>query len=90
MQMTLGISDGKSLYACRYSTKRQTRTLYHTASVDAIRDVVPSAERFSSDMRAIVSEPLSDLAEVWVPVPESSFVKVSAGDVSVTEFVPAQ
>jgi glutamine amidotransferase len=90
MQMTLGISDGQSLYACRYSTERQTRTLYHSASVDAIRDVVPGAERFSSDMRAIVSEPLSDLAEVWVPVPESSFVKVMAGDVTVTEFAPAQ
>jgi glutamine amidotransferase len=90
VQMTLGISDGQSLYACRYSTERQTRTLYHTESVDAIRDVVPRAERFSPDMRAIVSEPLSDLAEVWIPVPESSFVKVVAGDVEVTDFVPGQ
>jgi glutamine amidotransferase len=90
MQMTLGISDGESLYAFRYSTERQTRTLYHTASVDAVRELAPRAERFSPDTRAIVSEPLSDLAAAWIPVPESSFVTVAAGDVVVTDFVPAQ
>ncbi len=90
MQMTVGISDGQSLYACRYSTERRTRTLYHTESVEAVRALAPRADRFTPDARAIVSEPLFDLAEAWVPVPESSFVRVSAGDVLVTDFVPSQ
>jgi glutamine amidotransferase len=90
VQMTLGISDGSSLYACRYSTERQSRTLYYSASIDAVKDIAPRAERFSSDARSIVSEPLSDLAEAWISVPESSFVTVSGGDVHVRDFTPAQ
>jgi glutamine amidotransferase len=90
MQMTLGISDGESLYACRYSTERQSRSLYHSASVAAVREMAPGADRFSPDTCAIVSEPLSNLADAWIPVPESSFLTVSAGDVEVTDFVPGQ
>ena len=90
MQMTLGISDGRSLYACRYSTERQSRTLYHSASIDAVREIAPRAGRFTPDSRAIVSEPLSDLEEAWIPVPESSLVTVSAGEVVVADFAPIQ
>ena len=88
LQMTLGISDGQSLYACRYSSERCSRSLYHSESIESLRDVLPRAARFSPDARAIVSEPLSSLAEVWIEVPEASFITVSGGELVVEDFVP--
>ncbi len=88
LQMTLGISDGESLYAVRYSTEGRSRSLFHSASRDATMDIAPDAGRFSRDARAIVSEPLNDLEEEWVPVPESSFLTITRGDVTVEAFEP--
>jgi glutamine amidotransferase len=88
MQMSLGISDGRSLFAFRYSSEGRSRTLFHSENIEAIQQVASEAGRFSPDARAIVSEPLSDLAEAWVPVPESSFVTVAAGAVHCEPFAP--
>lgn len=88
LQMTLGISDGESLYAVRYSTEGQSRSLFHSASRDATMEIAPDADRFSRDARAIVSEPLSDLEAEWVAVPEASFLTVTKGKVSCEPFAP--
>ena len=88
LQMTLGISDGESLYAVRYSTEGDSRSLFHSASRDATMEIAPEAARFSRDARAIVSEPLSDLEEVWIPVPESSFLTITKGEVTCESFTP--
>ena len=88
LQMTLGISDGESLFAVRYSTAGDSRSLFHSASRDATMEIAPAAGRFSRDARAIVSEPLSHLEEDWVPVPESSFVTVTKGRISCEPFTP--
>ena len=86
--MTLGISDGESLYAVRYSTGGKSRSLFHSASRDATMEIAPDAGRFSRDARAIVSEPLSDLETDWIPVPEASFITISRGEVSCKPFAP--
>jgi predicted glutamine amidotransferase len=88
MQMTLGLSDGKRLYAVRYSSEHQSRSLYHSASIEALREIHPALQRFSNDARAIVSEPLSDMSEAWVRVPESSAVVIESGEVNVVPFAP--
>jgi glutamine amidotransferase len=86
--MTLGIADGKSLYAVRYSTEGKSRSLFHSVSRDATMDIAPNASRFSHGARAIVSEPLTDLAEEWVAVPEASFVTITGGDITCEPFKP--
>jgi glutamine amidotransferase len=88
LQMTLGISDGESLYAVRYSTVGDSRSLFHSANRDATMEIAPEAGRFSRDARAIVSEPLSHLEAEWIPVPESSFVTISRGKISCEPFSP--
>ena len=88
LQMTLGISDGESLYAVRYSTEGRSRSLFHSASRDATMEIAPDADRFSRDARAIVSEPLNDLEAEWIEVPEASFLTVTRGKVSREPFVP--
>ena len=88
IQMTLGISDGHSLYACRYSTEGKSRTLFHSANIEAIKEFAPEAGQYSPNTRAIVSEPFNELAEAWVEVPESSFLTISDGDVFSESFEP--
>jgi glutamine amidotransferase len=88
LQMTLGISDGESLYAVRYSTEGASRSLFHSASRDATAEIAPEAGRFSRGARAIVSEPLSNLEADWVPVPEASFLKITGGKISCVPFKP--
>ncbi|MEJ2258759.1 MAG: class II glutamine amidotransferase [Woeseiaceae bacterium] len=88
LQMTLGISDGESLYAVRYSTEGKSRSLFHSASRDATMDIAPDAGRFSRDARAIVSEPLNNLKDEWVAVPEASFVTITKGEIDCESFAP--
>ena len=88
VQMSLGICDGQSLCAFRYSTEGQSRSLFHSIDMEALRQIAPHLEDFSDDARAIVSEPLSDLPEAWVPVPESSFLTVKSGQVECKDFIP--
>ncbi len=88
LQMTLGISDGESLFAVRYSTSGDSRSLFHSASRDATMEIAPEAGRFSRNARAIVSEPLSNLEADWIPVPESSFLTITKGDISCEPFTP--
>ena len=88
LQMTLGISDGESLYAFRYSTEGRSRSLFHSASRDATMEIAPDAGRFSKDARAIVSEPLNDLESEWVAVPEASFLTIRKGKITCEAFAP--
>jgi glutamine amidotransferase len=88
LQMSLGISDGKDLYAVRYSSARRSRSLFHSTDVEALEDITPEADRVSSKTHAIVSEPLTSLADAWQEVPESSFVTIANGKVRHAFFEP--
>jgi glutamine amidotransferase len=88
LQMSLGISDGDKLYAVRYSSARESRTLFHSTDIEALEDITPEADRVSSRTCAIVSEPLTNLADAWQEVPESSFVTIVKGKVHHQYFEP--
>ncbi len=88
LQMTLGISDGKSLFAVRYSTEGKSRSLFYSANRDAAGDIAPEAGRLSRGTRAIVSEPWSDLEDDWIPVPEATFLTITGGEITCEPFAP--
>jgi glutamine amidotransferase len=89
VQMTVGLADGKRLYAVRYSSEGDTRTLFHSKSVDAIREINPDlAQRLPAEARAIVSEPIGDLDIYWEEIPESTAVLLEAGEVDHRPFTP--
>lgn len=95
LQMTLGIADGKRLYAVRYSSEHESRTLYHSKTISALRELLPAefharVSKFSSDACAIVSEPLIGLADLWCEIPESTFVTVADGETSYRHFEPVE
>jgi glutamine amidotransferase len=91
LQMTLAILDGRTLYAFRYSSEGNSRTLFHSADVATLRNRFPTVRQFSDDTRAVVSEPLGDIenvGEAWVEIPESSAVVIAAGKVEMARLQP--
>src|SRR5262249_42944363 len=81
MQGTIAVSDGSTLWAFRYSSQGRSRTLFHSADMDALQEMYPDAERlkdFGHRARVAVSEPLTDLPGVFIEVPESSVATLDA------------
>jgi glutamine amidotransferase len=91
VQMTVATCDGSSMWAFRYSTEHRSRSLYYSTDAAGLRILHPASEifqKFAQDSRLIVSEPLSDLSEVYVEIPESSYITVRHGDHETHPFVP--
>jgi predicted glutamine amidotransferase len=91
IQMTIGTSDGKSLWAFRYSSERDSRTLFYSTDMRTVREMYPERPRLqevSDETRIIVSEPLVDLPGAWNEVPESSYGVVQEGEDELHEFRP--
>jgi predicted glutamine amidotransferase len=93
MQMTVGVADGETLYAVRYSTEGDSRSLYHTTSIAELRKLYPDhpvADLLSDESRLITSEPTSDLEGVWNPVPESTAMIIRHGEIEMRPFQPVE
>ncbi len=91
IQMTIGTSDGKSLWAFRYSSERDSRTLFYSTDVRTVRRLHPELDLLqdiSDESRIIVSEPLGDLSGAWNEVPESSYGFVQDGEDEMHPFRP--
>jgi glutamine amidotransferase len=79
LQMTVVTTDGVTVWAFRYSSERQSRTLFCSQEVDALRRLHPEIQvlrEVSEQTRIVVSEPLSDLPGAWVEVPESHYLVI--------------
>src|SRR5215212_151458 len=91
LQMTIATTDGKNVWAFRYSSERQSRSLYFSTDVLTLRKMYPerpSLQEVSDETRIIVSEPLGDLAGAWNEVPESSYGLVCEGEDELHTFRP--
>ena len=90
-QGTVATSDGTSIWAFRYSSEHQSRSLFYTTDVPTLRTMYPERamlREFSDDARLIVSEPLGDVAGVWNEVPESSYGIVGPDHAEMRPFRP--
>ncbi len=77
VQASFGVADGTRLWAVRYATTGDARSLYSSADADAIRRLHPEnprLQRLSPDDRLIVSEPFSDLPGLWHEIPQQTAV----------------
>jgi predicted glutamine amidotransferase len=91
IQMTIGTTDGKSLWAFRYSSEGKSRTLFYSTDLRTVREMYPDRPRLqqvSDETRIVVSEPIVDLAGAWNEVPESSYGVVREGEDELHPFRP--
>jgi glutamine amidotransferase len=91
IQMTVATSDGKRIWAFRYSSVRNSRSLFYSKDVSTVRTLYPEVEllrEVSDESRLIVSEPVGDLPGAWNEVPESSYGVVQEGQDELRPFTP--
>jgi predicted glutamine amidotransferase len=91
IQMTIATTDGKSVWAFRYSSESKSRSLYYSNDVRTVRQLHPERSRLhelSDETQIIVSEPLVELAGAWTEVPESSYGLVREGEDELHTFRP--
>ena len=91
MQGTIATTDGKSLYAFRYSSEGRSRSLFRSTDASTLRHQYPDnplLAKISDRTRLVVSEPLGDLKGAWREVPESTCVMIRDGEEELRPFVP--
>jgi glutamine amidotransferase len=91
LQMTVATSDGERVWAFRYSSGHQSRSLFYSTDVDTLRRLHPDVEALeglSPETRMIVSEPLGELPGAWNAVPESSYGVIQEGQDEMHDLVP--
>ena len=91
VRMSVAASDGKFVWAFRYSSAGEPPSLYYSASVDTLREQHPEVPIFgtlSEETRLVVSEPLTDLAGAWNEVPASHYGVIEPGKDELKLFVP--
>jgi glutamine amidotransferase len=93
MQMTVATTDGQTIWAFRYSTEGNSRSLWFSTRMDALKAAYPDSEELaglSDETRAVVSEPLGDLPGAWNEVPESHAGIVQPGQDELLPFAPSR
>ncbi len=82
VQASIGVSDGERLWAVRYSTEGNSRTLFASADAQAVKQLHPenpNLQLLRDEDRIVVSEPLADLPGAWHEIPESTALIVQPG-----------
>jgi predicted glutamine amidotransferase len=93
MQMTVATTDGRTIWAFRYSSEGSSRSLFYSTRMDTLKALYPESEELaalSDETRVVVSEPLGDLPGVWNEAPESHVGIVQPGLDELRPFAPAR
>jgi hypothetical protein len=80
-----------TVWAFRYSSEGDSRSLYFSTRMDALKALYPESEELaglSDETRVVVSEPLGDLPGAWNEVPESHVGIVQPGADELRPFSP--
>lgn len=87
--MTLGISDGKSLWGFRYGSDGLGPTLFISPDLKDLYHLNPEMKGKLGDFAAcLVSEPIGNFQERWKPIPENSMVVIEHKKVGISKFDP--
>ena len=92
IQMTVATTDGERVWAFRYSSEGDSRSLFFSTDIVTLKTLYPDDARLQDlgdESRLIVSEPLGTLAGAWNEVPESSWGVIQPGQDEIHDFAPA-
>jgi predicted glutamine amidotransferase len=96
IQMTIATTDGVRVWAFRYSSEGDSRTLFYSTKIETLELMYPDApvmlevvRKAGREARLIVSEPLGDeLRGAWNSVPERSWGVIQPGQDDLRSFNP--
>jgi predicted glutamine amidotransferase len=92
IQMTVAATDGETIWAFRYSSEHDSRSLFFSTRMDVLKALYPDNEQLhglSDETRVIVSEPLGDLPGAWNEAPESHVGILQPGIDELKPFKPS-
>jgi glutamine amidotransferase len=90
-QGTIAATNGERLWAFRYSSEGNSRSLYFSTKYETLAALYPDDPRlagFDDETRLVVSEPLLDMPGVWNQVPEASWGVIQPGEDELGVFRP--
>ncbi len=93
IQMTVATTDGRTIWAFRYSSEGDSRSLYFSTRMDSLKAMYPESTELAAlgdESRVVVSEPLGDLPGAWNEVPESHVGIVQPGTDELRPFTPSR
>lgn len=88
LQMSACVSDGRRIFAFRYSSEHRSRSLFRSLSAESLRELHPRFEDTTDGTFAVVSEPLNELSGLWKEIPESTVAIVENGEITTRPFRP--
>jgi glutamine amidotransferase len=91
LNMTVCVTDGEQIVAVRYSSERQSRSLFHSSSFRHLHELYPDDPRIAAvgaNAFLVLSEPLADLPGWWEEIPESTVVVARGGQIEQYPFKP--
>lgn len=91
LNMTVCATDGEQIISVRYSSEKDSRSLFHSSSFKQLHELYPHDRRIlaaGDDAFLVLSEPLVDLPDWWKEIPESTAVIARGGEVDQISFNP--
>jgi glutamine amidotransferase len=88
LQFSAAVADGERLYAVRYSSSQESRSLFYTTDFDVLRDYDTTLAEIPPGSILVVSEPLGP-AVAWTEVSESSLIIAEKSGVEMRAFKAA-
>lgn len=92
IQMTIAMTDGRSIWAFRYSSEGESRSLFISTRVVTLKALYPMSDEIaalSDETRVVVSEPLANLKGYWNEFPESHVGIIRPGADELRPFAPS-
>ena len=74
--MTIATTDGEALYAARHASHGPQPSLYHNRPGTNLESASGQKIELPAGANLVLSEPLDDLSEHWIEVPESSWLAI--------------
>jgi len=81
--MTVALSDGDTLWACRYGSAGDGPSLYHAASRTALDRASATAGAIESEATIVVSEPLDACDEHWRLIPTRHVLRARGDEIEI-------
>ncbi|MFZ1320300.1 MAG: class II glutamine amidotransferase [Ignavibacteria bacterium] len=87
LTMTLGISDGNSLWGFRYANDGNSPSLFISPGIEDLIRLNPSLNgKLNNFAASLVSEPIGKYQEIWKPVPGNTVVLIKDEKINYAPF----
>jgi predicted glutamine amidotransferase len=88
LNLSCAISDGKKLYALRYSHNEDAMTQFVSTDSDCLEEFSGAQPQLPSGSAIVVSEPLDNISSKWSQIANNSFTTIYNNTVITETFMP--